>query len=76
MVSNSYNRLEECKNIDVPTLFVHGNDDKIVLPTAAIETWKVIPNSELLMLPYKGHAAIIEDAETVKKKILSFVEKL
>ena len=76
MVSNSYNRLEECKNIDVPTLFVHGNDDQIVLPTAAIETWKIIPNSQLLMVPYKGHAAIIEDAETVKKKILSFVEKL
>lgn len=76
MVSNRYNRLSECKDIDIPALLVQGCDDRIVLPAAAVETWKVIPNSELLMIPYKGHAAIIEDKELVKEKILSFVEKL
>lgn len=76
MVSNGYNRLAECKDIDVPTILVQGNDDKIVLPTAAVETWKMIPNSELLMIPYKGHAALVEDKELVKEKIITFVEKL
>lgn len=76
MVSNRYNKLAECKSIDIPALLVQGNDDKIVLPMAAVETWRNIPNSELLMIPYKGHAALIEDKELVKEKIVSFVDKL
>ena len=73
MASNRYNRLEECGEIQIPTLLVQGSDDKIVLPTAAVETWKKIPGSELLMIPYKGHAAIFEDPETVKNGILAFI---
>lgn len=76
MVSKRYNRLEECKSIDVPALMIHGSDDRIVLPMAAVETWRTIPNSELLMIPYRGHAALIEDQKLVKEKIVSFVEKL
>lgn len=76
MASNQYNRLSECINIDIPVFLIQGNDDRIVLPMAAIETWKTIPNSELLMIPYKGHAALIEDKELVKEKITSFLEKL
>lgn len=76
MVSNRYNKLAECGSIDIPALMIQGNDDKIVLPMAAVETWKAIPNSELLMIPYKGHAALIEDKELVKETILSFVDKL
>ncbi len=76
IASNQYNRLSDSKDIEIPALLVHGNDDKIVLPTAAIETWKAIPNSQLLMVPYKGHALIIEDMELVKQKVLSFIEKI
>ena len=76
MVSNRYNKLSECGSIDIPALMVHGNGDKVVLPMAAVETWKAIPNSELLMVPYKGHAVMFEDKELVKEKIISFVEKL
>lgn len=76
MASNRYNKLAECGSIDIPALMVQGNDDKIVLPMAAVETWKAIPNSQLLMIPYKGHAALIEDSELVKEKIVSFVDKL
>lgn len=74
MASNRYDNLEACRGIEVPTLLVHGNDDKIVLPMAAVETWKRIENSELLMIPYKGHAAIFEDTELVKQKIAAFVK--
>ncbi len=74
MASNRYENLEACKEIKIPTLFVHGNDDKIVLPMAAVETWKRIEGSELLMIPYKGHAAIYEDTKLVTDKIRSFVK--
>lgn len=74
MASNRYENLEACREIMVPTLLIHGNDDKIVLPMAAVETWKRIANSELLMIPYKGHAAIYEDIDLVTEKIRSFVK--
>lgn len=76
MLSNSYDQLEACKKIDIPTLLVHGSDDVIVLPAAAIETWKAIPGSGILLLPYKGHAAIMEDGAIIKTKIESFLDKL
>ncbi|MBO5033440.1 MAG: alpha/beta hydrolase [Lachnospiraceae bacterium] len=76
MASNRYNRLADCGAIDIPVLMVQGNDDRVVLPAAAVETWKAIPGSELLMIPYKGHAAIFEDKELVRDKVQSFVEKL
>ncbi|MDE7477419.1 MAG: alpha/beta hydrolase [Lachnospiraceae bacterium] len=73
MASNRYDHLDACNEIQIPTLLVHGNDDKIVLPMAAVETWKRIPNCQLLMIPYKGHAAIYEDTTTVKNGILDFI---
>lgn len=74
MVSNAYDELDRCQEIQVPALFVHGSDDRIVLPMAAIQTWKRVDNSELLVIPFKGHAAIYEDTKTVKEKILAFIQ--
>ncbi len=74
MLSNGYNNLEACKAIKIPALMVHGSDDKIVEPMAAVETWKTIEGSQLLMVPYKGHGAIYEDTEFIKDKIISFIK--
>lgn len=76
MASNRYNRLAACAEIDIPVLMVHGCDDAIVLPMAAVETWRTIPHSELLMLPYRGHAALFEDRELLWERVGAFVEKL
>lgn len=76
MASNRYNRLSDCKNIVIPALMVQGNDDQIVLPEAAVATWKEIPDSQLLMIPYKGHAAIYEAQKLVTEKIIEFVQRL
>lgn len=73
MISNNYNQIEKCNGIRLPTLVIHGSDDTIVLPDAGMETWKRIKDSELLILPYKGHAAIFEDTELVSNKINEFV---
>lgn len=73
MISNAYNQIEKCDEILIPTLVVHGSDDVIVLPGAGIETWKRIENSELLIMPYKGHGMIYEDTDVVKDKIAEFV---
>lgn len=76
MASNKYDRLSECGMIEIPALLVQGNDDRIVLPEAAIETWKKIPDSQLLMIPYKGHAVIFEQQKLVTEKITEFLQKL
>ena len=73
MVSNAYNNLEACKGIKIPALMVHGSSDVIVEPMAAVETWRAIEGSQLLMVPYKGHSAIFEDTEMIKDKIVSFI---
>lgn len=74
MASNRYDHLEACQEVLVPAMMVHGNNDKIVLPMAAVETWKRIKGSQLLMIPNKGHGAIYEDIDLVRDKILSFIK--
>jgi len=74
LASNRYDHLEACGEILVPAMMVHGNNDKVVLPMAAVETWKRIKGSQLLMIPNKGHAAIYEDTNLVRDKVLSFIE--
>ena len=76
MISNAYDRIAEAKEIDCPALLVHGCEDTIVLPSAAIETWKAIENSQMLMVPYGGHALIFEDSALVAEKIKEFVQRL
>ena len=76
MISNAYNRIEYAKEIQISTLLVQGCDDQIVLPSAAIETWAHIKGSQLLMLPYGGHALIFEDSLSVSQEIKRFVERL
>lgn len=76
MVSNKYNKLDQCGEIEIPALLVQGGDDQVVLPGAAIETWKAIKDSELLMIPYRGHAVLVEEQSLVTKKVTSFIAKL
>ena len=76
MISNAYDCLDKTGSIDCPTLLIHGCEDSIILPVAAVETWKQIENSQLLMVPYGGHALIYEDTAVVAEKIKGFVQKV
>lgn len=75
IVANKYNRIEELKGLEVPAMIIHGNDDRIILPMAAVDLWNALPNSELLMLPYRGHSAIFDDTDAVATKIQSFIKR-
>lgn len=75
MTANKYNHLSELKSVELPAMIVHGNDDRIILPMSAIDLWNTLPNSELLMLPYRGHAAILDQGDVIAEKVISFVEK-
>lgn len=76
MISNAYDCLDRVKEIEWPTLLVHGNEDAIILPEAAIQTWKAIEKSQLLLVPYGGHALIYEDSKMVAYNIKRFLDNI
>ena len=76
MVANKYNHLSELGKVKVPAMIVHGNDDQIILPMSAIDLWSTLSNSELLMLPYRGHAAILDQGDLIGEKVNSFIKKI
>jgi len=49
------NRKPKLKEIDVPTLVIHGTDDPLVPVEAGKDTHEAIPDSELLLIEGMGH---------------------
>jgi pimeloyl-ACP methyl ester carboxylesterase len=48
-------RLEGLARLDVPTLVIHGSDDRLVPPECGRDTAERIPGAELLMIEGMGH---------------------
>lgn len=76
LIANSYHRIEMLKKVKIPAMIVHGDDDEIILAKSAIDLWDSLKDSQLLMLPYRGHTAIFEETEVVVKEVSSFINKL
>lgn len=73
MASNRYDALARCAGITIPAMLIHGSEDRVVLPGAAVATWEAIQGSQLLMIPYRGHGAVYEDLALVRDKIAAFL---
>jgi pimeloyl-ACP methyl ester carboxylesterase len=43
------------RNVRVPTLVIHGADDKLVAPSGGRATAEAVPNSRLVLIPGMGH---------------------
>jgi pimeloyl-ACP methyl ester carboxylesterase len=54
-IAASPDRTADLRRLDVPTLVVHGLQDKLVLPSGGIATARAIAGSRLLMFPDMGH---------------------
>jgi non-heme chloroperoxidase len=65
---------EDLKRIDVPTLILHGNVDRIVPISNAYRSAKLIPNAELKEYPGAPHAIIATDKDQVNTDLLAFIE--
>lgn len=76
LLVSKYNKLHELKNIDIPTLIVHGDEDKVIKVDAALGLYRQLNNSELVILPYRGHTLIYEETDIIKDKLCSFVKKI
>jgi non-heme chloroperoxidase len=61
--------------IRVPTLVVHGADDRIVLKTAAEHTARTVPGAQLLVYDGVGHAPHYQAADRFNRDLAEFVRR-
>jgi non-heme chloroperoxidase len=66
---------EDLKKIDVPALFMHGEDDQIVpYQDASVLAAKLAQNGTLKIYPGLSHGMAIVDAETINADLLAFIK--
>lgn len=58
----------------VPTLMIHGRDDRTVLMETSLRTAAVIPNARTVILNRCGHWAQVEHREEFNKLVQHFIE--
>lgn len=63
-------------DIKVPTLILHGADDRIVPVTEAKEMLVSIPNSQLQIIPAAGHLLNLEQPEIFNRAVIGFLSTL
>ncbi len=54
-IYGSGRRTAALKNLDVPTLVIHGRDDTLITPSGGLLTAELIPGAHLLYLADMGH---------------------
>ncbi|MGB7104071.1 MAG: alpha/beta hydrolase [Acidimicrobiales bacterium] len=65
---------EDLKKIDVPALFMHGEDDQIVpYQDSSVLAEKLAPKGTLKVYPGLSHGMAIVDAETINADLLAFI---
>jgi non-heme chloroperoxidase len=62
--------------IHVPTLVVHGADDRIVQKSAAQHTARVVPGARLLLYDGVGHAPHYQTADRFNADLATFVRRV
>jgi 3-oxoadipate enol-lactonase len=60
--------------IDVPVLWLHGEDDALMPIDGARATAEKIPGAHFVAIPKAGHAAAFENAEAVNAAIAEFLK--
>ncbi|MBP1326023.1 pimeloyl-ACP methyl ester carboxylesterase [Leucobacter exalbidus] len=70
-------RLEEvCQRVQVPTLVLWGETDKVCPREWVAEVAAALPDSTMRAIPDRGHEAIIKSPEPVATMILEYVDTL
>ena len=64
------------RSIDVPVRIIHGENDAVVLPTAAEKHAELISTAEISIYPDVGHSPFWEASDRFNAELRSFVEQL
>jgi non-heme chloroperoxidase len=66
---------EDLKAVDVPVLFLHGEDDQIVpFPLTAPRAVKLVKNGKLISYPDLPHGMPTTHADIINKDLLAFIK--
>lgn len=71
-----HNLKDELRNIIHPVKLIWGAEDRITPLFAGEEFQRLLPNAELSVLNYCGHAPMMEQAEAFNKLLEDFLERL
>jgi pimeloyl-ACP methyl ester carboxylesterase len=71
--TNYVSRLPE---IAIPTLILHGEDDRLLPVAIAERAHHLIPNSHLEIIPDCGHLAPLEQPEAVNRALCEFLQPI
>lgn len=65
--------LDRLRDIRIPTLLIHGRDDRVVSYETSLYLLANIPNSRLVLLNRCGHWAMIEHADEFNRLVADFI---
>jgi non-heme chloroperoxidase len=66
---------EDLKNVDVPVLVMHGEDDQIVpFPITGAKAVKLLENGKLISYPGFPHGMPTTESAIINKDLLAFVQ--
>lgn len=69
-------RTEQLKEVNLPALVMHGEEDYIVDKFGAVQTAESLPNSELIIIPKMGHLPFNHEIlEQFESNIIEFLSK-
>lgn len=71
----AHDTFNEINQINVPTLVIHGDEDKLVPYENGETLAEKIPNAEFLTIQGAGHIYITEANDLVNKRVLEFLNK-
>ena len=63
---------DKLKNINCPTLIIHGREDFIVAAAPEL-VHRLVPNSQLVVIPHSGHYPFIEQPDTFSETLRRFI---
>jgi pimeloyl-ACP methyl ester carboxylesterase len=70
-----FNGRKLLKNINCPTLIIHGEKDTFFSPKVAVKLHKYIKNSKLILLPNANHILVLNDPEEINRIIDVYLQK-
>jgi pimeloyl-ACP methyl ester carboxylesterase len=65
----SPDRTPDLRNLDVPTLVIHGDSDALVNPSGGKATAEAVPGATLWMIPGMGHSLPLELFEQMAARV-------
>ena len=73
MACNRFDMRDRITRITLPTLILCGEKDRLTPPSLSEKLKNAIPESRHDIIPSAGHMVMIEDPDTLNKKVLDFI---